>query len=737
MSLSWSVLVLALIGMDDQQPSQPKAPNPPITITVDFQSLEGEHVASCRKDAAAIVVEMQDCAEPKRPRKAGILAKMAGVCADQLAGYVFDEAKAAVIAKIAEATACDPDAAERSKDDDAEVAAAFAHCFCDDLPVPLPKVAKPRTVSDPEPKESWPLTLPDAIRIALDNSEVVRVISFGAQGIPVGGFEPTALKAGTPANDSQPNPKSSPILIARLNADASEWRFKAELMAELRSVEQQYWSLAQTHVQLWAADRAVGMAQEILNREQADLAVGRGTVADVAEAAQRLEQFNLDLVTRTSDVITTERQLRNLLGLPPCDNRKIIPVTPATDLRVEFDWDSCLHEMMDNQPDIAQQKLLVRVAELQLMVARHGLLPPLSLDALYQLYALGTQPDSPFATKTGYTLAALQDLATKTCKAASQGNIAAKDDDFVAWQSGYTFQTRLMMRGGPIPNTRQAQYILLRSRSYLDQVVRQTTHSLARFFLEIDANDKQYRTAVRLRNAAAQRLDAQRAYYEEGRITIDRFLDSVSQYATAVATEAQYKTTYNISLAALAEAKGTLLADRNIVISEGPRSRKAHVTATTVQVSVPAVPSKAAIPGLPVTSDSIQRPAIAPASRWKGIKDPMTVATGFTEPEPIPSVEVPRMMAFIAPPPLLGLAPSCCDSPSTTETARTAGTGAKQDPACVATKAETTSTAAQSDPSTKAKTWTFSISIGGANPLQIKGTIKSVEGDEPASSDDH
>ena len=64
------------------------------------------------------------------------------------------------------------------------------------LPMPLPKVAKPRTTNDPEAQEIWPMTLQEAIRIGLDNSEVVRVISLGAQGIPVGGFEPTPLNTG-------------------------------------------------------------------------------------------------------------------------------------------------------------------------------------------------------------------------------------------------------------------------------------------------------------------------------------------------------------------------------------------------------------------------------------------------------------------------------------------------------------------------------------------------------------
>jgi outer membrane protein TolC len=585
------------------------------------------------------------------------------------------------------------------------------------LKTPLPRVAKPRTTNDPEAAEVWPMTLQSAIQIGLDNSEIVRVIAFGAQGIPIGGFEPTPLNTGASAgvasslgagtlqsvydpailetqiatalstfdtafttsvlwgnnvqpfnngvqggslnltgtkfpivsvNDSatfqmglskqtetgatlgvvhninwsyqnssflvwpsayttnvqltltQPllgsaplpgqapgrpvglEANRAPIVIARLNADAAVWRFKAEVMAHCRSVEQQYWNLAQSHVQLWSSDRAVSLAQEILNREQAELQVGRGTVADVAEAAQRLEQFNLDLVTRTSDVITTERQLRNILGLPPADNRRIIPVTPPTEARLEPDWDASLAQMLNFQPDIVQQQILVRVAELQLLIARNQLLPQLNFNALYQLNGLGQQLDAAEAVMTGAALKALNPVIANDQTHAGLQSQAGMYNNFVTWQLGFTFQAPLGMRS-PLANTRQAQYILLRARAYLQQVVHQTTHSLARFFLEIDANYKQFKTASRLRAAAAQRLDAQRAYYEEGRITIDRFLDAVSQYATAVATEAQYKTTYNVSICALEEAKGTLLAYDNIAVAEGPHPRKAYIQARDIQ----------------------------------------------------------------------------------------------------------------------------------------------------------
>jgi len=571
------------------------------------------------------------------------------------------------------------------------------------LPMAMPKMAKPRTTNDPEAQEIWPMTLQEAIKIGLDNSEVVRVISLGAQGIPIGGFEPTPLNTGagsgvasslgagtlatvydpaisetqiaqalstfdtafttsllwghsvTPFNNgfqagafnqgasvpivfiqdtaqfqaavqkrtatgaqigvthninynysnspnnafpsayttntqlqlvqpllgSAPLPgqqagapsgleaNRAPIVIARLSADAAVWRFKAEVMASVRSIEQQYWSLSQQQVQLWSSETAVSLGEEILKREQSELEVGRGTRADVAEAQQRLEQFRLDFVTRTSDVITTERQLRNILGLPPADNRRIVPVTAPTEARIEPDWETSLAQMITFQPDIVQQQLQVRVAELQLLLARNQLLPVLNFNALYQFNGLGDNLDSAEANMTGAALRAIDPLVALQQRAAGLNSQPRDFNNFQQWQLGFTFAMPLGMRA-PLANNRQAQLSLLRQRAFLQQIVHQTTHSLARFFVEIDANYKQFKTASRLRAAAAQRLEAQKAFYEEGRITIDRYLDSVAQFADAVAREAQFKTGYNISLIALEEAKGTLLEHDKIAVAEGP-----------------------------------------------------------------------------------------------------------------------------------------------------------------------
>ncbi len=590
--------------------------------------------------------------------------------------------------------------------------------FTDTLPLRMPKVHPPRTTNDPETPEIWKMTLQQAIRIALDNSKVVRVISLGAQGIPVGGFEPTPLNLGagggvasslgagtlatiydpaiqetqiasalsnfdtnfntsllwghslapfnnaiaagtfvagakfpvifdqdtaqfqtglqkrtatgaligvqnninylysnstfnvtpsaytTNTNVSITQPllgsaalagqaagplvgleaNRAPIVIARLNADAAVWRFKADVMAQVRSVEQQYWSLAQQHVQLWGSEIAQKLGEEIVKREQSELEVGRGTKADVAEAIQRLEQFNLDLITKTSDVVNTERQLRNILGLPPADNRRILPVTAPTEARLEPDWDSSFAQMLSFQPDIVQAQLLVRVAELQLLVARNQLLPQLNLQALYQLNGLGHQLDQSLGVMTGAPIQAIDPIILAKQHAAGLNSPPGTYRDFQQWQVGFVFQMPIGMRG-PMANVKNSQFVVLRQRAFLEQIVHQTTHSLARFFLEVDANFKKFKVAKRSREAALQRLEAQRAFYEEGRIPIDRYLEAVSQYAQAVALEAEYKTTYNISIVALEEAKGTLLAYDNIAVDEGPNPRKSYIQARDQQAA--------------------------------------------------------------------------------------------------------------------------------------------------------
>jgi rubrerythrin len=326
-----------------------------------------------------------------------------------------------------------------------------AHMLVSPLTQELPKVQKPSQASSPEPHEDWSLTLRVAVRIALDNCEICRVIWFGAQGMPIGSVEPMPSKTGASALAPTAGPNS--IVILPLAAKTNRSRFRAEVAAQIRWVEQAYWKLAQAHAELQAADRAANLAQEILKGEQAELS-SHGTNADLPEAIQRVKQFKLEEANRVSDMITSERQLRSVLGLPPADNRRIIPVTPPLETRLEAVWEECVDAILDGQ----------------------------------------TIPE-------------------------------------------------------------QAQ-------------------SWARSVLEIDAKHRELVKAKQLANAAAKRLATQRAYYDDGRITVNRFLDAVNQSATAESALAERETAYNVAIVTLNETMGTLPAIHGVVVHERTHKRE-------------------------------------------------------------------------------------------------------------------------------------------------------------------
>jgi outer membrane protein TolC len=286
----------------------------------------------------------------------------------------------------------------------------------------------PKPVASPIPTapgaETWRLTLTDAIRIGVKNCENLKVVEQG---------------------DS--------LRIARVNADASVWNFKAAVMAHVRSIVQQYWALVTEDVRVWARERAVQLCAEVVRKETADASGPRGPRTNLAEARANLERFRLALAAAESDRITTERQLRSILGLPPSDSRRIVPATAPTEAEVEPDWERCLAAMQEEQPDIRLQRELV--AEAEARADRSG------------------AADSPDPVGLPVGVAAAFEAQRQTFAAARQ-------------------------------------------REFLQQVVHNATHTLARFFLEIDANYKQFQTARRLREAAQARLDAARQYYQGG-----------------------------------------------------------------------------------------------------------------------------------------------------------------------------------------------------------------------------
>lgn len=363
-------------------------------------------------------------------------------------------------------------------------------------PAPSPqaktsKVDKTGWIDGEATREPWRLTLRDALAVAFQHDEGIR-----------------ALK--DPSNDR--------LTIAPIRKlEKSREDFQTAATEQARSVCQQYWALAQQYQTLVAREELVKEAEE---------AVAQARESTDPEVKSLVEKFRLDQVQATADLITTERQLRNILGLEPLSARRIVPIDPPVQTEVKLDWASSGTTMLNRHPEIRKAIGLLRDSERRVALAE--LFPP-DYRNRFQV--------EPAETVEG---------ADKECE---------------------------------LLENRQAAY---------RQVAHQMTHALARFFLEVESNYK-HLLLERTRTLAEQELlDAARRAYDQKKIGLVKLLKAMESRAVASSREASALCAYNISLASVREADGTLLERESIVVAEETSadpaiSQAAFVSAATAR----------------------------------------------------------------------------------------------------------------------------------------------------------
>lgn len=140
-----------------------------------------------------------------------------------------------------------------------------------------------------------------------------------------------------------------------------------------------------------------------------------------------------------------------------------------------------------------------------------------------------------------------------------------------------------------------------------NQAVHETVHTLSRFFLEQDVNQKQLQDATQRREAASAASKARCVAYEEGRATGVEYGEAIVQAAEAAALEMQYLAAFNTSIANLEEAKGTLLDCEGVRILDAKGDAPQGVS--TVASANPPTPKPAPNPPIEV------RPSVSPDRR--------------------------------------------------------------------------------------------------------------------------
>ncbi len=333
-----------------------------------------------------------------------------------------------------------------------------------------------------------------------------------------------------------------PIVVARIDTERSYFQFKDTVQEQVRSVIDGYWLLVATRVDVWARDQQVKQAEEALRLAEARLRSGLGSAADTAQARSALANFRASRIASRSNLINREAAFRNVLGLPPYDDRQLVPMTPPTTERLQPDWLSLLQLAERHRPDLIELKLVLEADEQLVLQSANQAQSRLDAVALYRWNGLeGEMPNG--------------------------SDLRSGDGQFADWTLGVNFSVPVGLRQGRAALRRQ-ELILSRDRAQLDQGLHNAVHAVAAALRNLDQFYEQYLAFREAREAALQNLQIQRAQYELGLVIFLNFLQALSDWGNAVSAEAQALAQYNSALAALERQTGTILETHGIRLYE-------------------------------------------------------------------------------------------------------------------------------------------------------------------------
>ncbi|MEP3482093.1 MAG: TolC family protein [Fuerstiella sp.] len=359
--------------------------------------------------------------------------------------------------------------------------------------------------------------------------------------------QPLLAGAGTAFNEA-------PIVIAQLNVDRSFFSYKSQVQRLVQGVISGYWSLVAARTELWAREKQVEQAKVAFDRDQAQFRVGLIDIGDVSQPRLALANFKANLVLAQANVIQREAALRNVLGIPPEDGQRLVPSTPPTRDRLEFQWVELVETAQRRRPDLIELHLVLLADQQRLIQADNLARPELNARAIQSWNGLRG-------------------------RAANRNIVSSQLNDNPNWTLGVTFEVPVGLRSSRA-SLRNSQLVIARDRANISQGLHQTEHELATTVRSLDQLYAQYEAFKETRAAARQNLDVQLKAEEAGLVIFLNVLQAITAWGDAVSSEANALTQYNTALASLEESTGTILDTHGVVFSEeryasiGPGGRK-------------------------------------------------------------------------------------------------------------------------------------------------------------------
>ncbi|MGD9648825.1 MAG: TolC family protein, partial [Pirellulales bacterium] len=377
------------------------------------------------------------------------------------------------------------------------------------------------------------------------------------------------------------------VVLARISNDISIVDFEIGVRNLVADIETAYWELHYRYRNLDALIAGRDSALQTWRKVYALYVVSAqgGEAEKEAQAREQYFLFRSQVESSLSELYAVENRLRYIMGLAATDGRLIRPADEPTTARINLDWYEVHGEGLARAQELRRQKWVIKQREMELIAARNFLLPRLDLLALYRWRGFGNDwwyangRNTPFQVPSNPNpINPLQPAFTNVPGTFSNAVQNLLDGNYQEWQAGFTFTLPIGFRQA-MAAVRQAQLNLARERSvYQDQEL-ELSHQLSEAIRVVDRTYALSQTNFNRRVAAERNVEAVKAAYETGTVTLDLLLDAQRRLADAEVSYYRSLVDYNLSIRDVHLRKGSLLEYNGVELSEGPWAGKAYFDA--------------------------------------------------------------------------------------------------------------------------------------------------------------
>lgn len=336
------------------------------------------------------------------------------------------------------------------------------------------------------------------------------------------------------------------ILQARNSLAGTAEALEESRVTRANDVIQAYWNYYFAQQNLETRNFLVEQAERLVVINKKKLEVGDGKRIDVIQAESELATRRQEAIAAQNEIGRTADDLKRLIF--PFRNRdeweaELVPLTKAMEDSIETaNWREASQRALERRPELRRLRELLKNNDIEIVVAENALLPQLDLNASMQLNQLASR----------------------------KGDAFNYSDEFYNVGGGLSLEVpignRVARYGLAIARLRKVQ-ALLQYKDLENQVIQEVRNGVRDVRNQKEQIDAA-REAVRL---AAERWSSEQKRQEVGYSTTYEVTDAEAGWQEAVDNQLRALFDYQISLASLKAAQGTLLEYYGMLPSPRPK----------------------------------------------------------------------------------------------------------------------------------------------------------------------